>query len=78
MTKQAEALLREALELSTEEREQLAAEILASLDADALEDAELAWATEIEERARRVLAGESRGKPWPEVRDRIRREVLGR
>jgi putative addiction module component (TIGR02574 family) len=78
MTKQAEALLREALELSTDEREQLAAEILASLDADALEDAELAWATEIEERARRVLAGESRGKPWPEVRDRIRREVLGR
>ena len=69
--------MKQALDLPTEEREELAAEILASLDADAYEDAEQAWATEIEGRARRVLSGESTGRPWPEVRERIRREVLG-
>lgn len=78
MTGRAETILKEALELPPEEREELVAEILASLDADAYEDAEQAWATEIERRARGVLSGEASGKPWAEVRDRIAREVLRR
>jgi uncharacterized protein (DUF433 family) len=30
-----------------------------------------AWAEEIERRARRVMAGESAGEPWEDVRNRI-------
>jgi hypothetical protein len=35
------------------------------------EEVEQLWATEIERRAERVLAGESHGEPWHEVRSRI-------
>lgn len=67
MTQRTEAVLKQALELPAEEREQLTAEILASLDADAFEEAEAAWATEIEVRARKVLSGEAVERPWAEV-----------
>ncbi|MCK6681414.1 MAG: addiction module protein [Thermoanaerobaculia bacterium] len=77
MTARTEAVLKEALELPSDERELPVAELLASLDADAYEDAEVAWASEIAERARRVLAGTSSAKPWNEFRDRIKREVSG-
>lgn len=62
MTDRAEALLREALTLPPEERADVAAELLASLDETDPEliDIEAAWAAEIEKRARRVLAG---GRP---------------
>ncbi len=73
MAQRAQELLREALALPPEERADVAAELLASLDeaepADAA-DVEAAWAAEIERRARRVLAGESAGIPWEEVRRR--------
>jgi putative addiction module component (TIGR02574 family) len=69
-----EALLQEALRLPRTERADVAAELLASLDeelADNLEEVERAWAAEIERRARRVLAGESAGVPWEQLRERI-------
>ena len=69
-----EALLHEALKLSHTERVDVAAELLASLDeepADNLEEVEKAWGAEIERRARRVLAGESAGVSWEQVRQRI-------
>jgi putative addiction module component (TIGR02574 family) len=78
MTERAQALLREALQLPSEERADVAAELLASLDEPAAEDAaamQAAWAAEIERRARRVLAGESAGEPWEDVRDRISRSL---
>lgn len=78
MTERAQALLREALKLPSEERADVAAELLASLDEPEAEDAaavQSAWATEIERRARRVLAGESAGEPWEDVRDRISRSL---
>jgi putative addiction module component (TIGR02574 family) len=81
MSERAQALLREALKLPSEERADVAAELLASLDAPAAEDAaavQAAWAAEIERRARRVLAGESAGEPWEEVRDRISRSLTER
>ena len=70
----AQTLLREALTLSIDERADVAAELLASLDDAAIEDpaaVQAAWATEIERRARRVLTGESVGEPWESVRERI-------
>jgi putative addiction module component (TIGR02574 family) len=72
MISRARELLREALTLPIEERADVAAELLASLD-DAetdLANVEAEWAVEIERRARRVLAGESPGIPWDDVRRR--------
>lgn len=54
----AEVLLQEALKLPRRERADLAAELLASLDDELIDDPqdlEKAWAEEIERRARRVL-----------------------
>jgi hypothetical protein len=70
-----EALLRELLKLPVEERADVAAELLASLEsvpateADAIERD---WGAEIERRARRVLGGESLGVPWKKVKRNVR------
>ena len=77
MTDRAQALLREALALPLDERANVAAELLASLDADETDvaDVEEAWAAEIEKRARRVLAGDSLGNPWEDVRRRAEADL---
>jgi hypothetical protein len=64
-----------------EERADVAAELLASLDEPEAADAaavQAAWATEIERRARRVLARESAGERWEDVRDRVSRSLTER
>jgi len=74
MTSRAQELLREALTLPVEERADVAAELLASLDeapAASAAEVEAAWAHEIERRARRVMNGESAGEPWEDVRARV-------
>jgi putative addiction module component (TIGR02574 family) len=78
MTARAAQILREALALPAEERADVAAELLASLDEPADQDVDVAWATELERRARRVLSGESQGTEWSEVRARIVSRVLER
>jgi len=66
-----EALLREVLNLPLEERADVAAELLASLEsvptAEA-EEIEREWAAEVKRRARRVMAG----VPWEEVKLNVR------
>ena len=77
MTSRTQELLREALTLPIAERADVAAELLASLDDVGTEDlaeVEAAWAAEIERRARRVMAGESPGIPWEDVRRRAEAE----
>jgi len=78
MTARAEQILRDALQLPVEERADVAAELLASLDEPADDDVEVAWAAEIERRARRVLSGESSGTEWAEARARIVASALRR
>ena len=80
MTSRAQQLLREALALPADERADVAAELLASLDDTETDiaDVEAAWAAEIEKRARRVLAGESPGIPWDDVRRRAEAELRRR
>jgi len=78
MSNRAQELLREALTLPADERADVAAELLASLD-ESMEnpsEVEAAWAAEIERRARRVLSGESAGEPWEDVRDRISHRLM--
>lgn len=64
------------LALPVNERADVVAQVLASLDDAAMEDpaeVEAAWAAEIERRARRVLSGESAGIPWGAFGDVVRR-----
>ena len=81
MSSRAQQVLRDALELPLDERADVAAEVLASLDEAEAEhpaDVEAAWAAEIERRARRVMAGESAGVPWEDVRRRAEAELRRR
>ena len=78
MSPRAQELLRDAMALPVQERADLAAELLASLDDAAAEDpaeVEAAWAAEIERRARRVMTGETAGIPWEDVRRRAEAEL---
>ena len=78
MTSRAQEVLREALSLPIDQRADVAAELLASLDdvgSENIAEVEAAWAAEIERRARRAMAGESAGIPWEEVRRRAETEL---
>ncbi len=80
MAIKADDLRREALALSDGERAALAADLLASLDDSAGEDAEalrLAWSQEIERRAVIAISGKSQTEPWESVRQRIADDLAG-
>ena len=72
MTERTRKILAQALELPIDQRAELAAELLASVDGDPDTDADSVWAAEIERRARRALAGESKGKDWQAVFERLK------
>ncbi len=57
MNARAKHLLDEAMTLTTAERAELASELLASLDGEAEEGVEEAWAKEIAKRAHDALSG---------------------
>jgi putative addiction module component (TIGR02574 family) len=78
MSKAAEKLLEDALKLELPERAELATELLASLDGEPDTDVEAAWAAEVERRAARARSGADAGRPWAEVRDRIRNGLTER
>jgi len=75
MSKTGQEMLREALQLGLSERAELVAELLASLDGEPDEEVEAAWAAEVERRAVRARSGEDPGKPWADVRDRVRKAL---
>jgi putative addiction module component (TIGR02574 family) len=64
-------ILKEALALPTEERAALAATLLDSLDPDVDEDAEAAWAIEVNRRVADLDSGAVKAIPWAEVRRRL-------
>lgn len=64
-----------ALALPLEERAELAADLLASLDGEPDEDVEAAWAAEIERRIRTVRADGSAGRDWDAVVGELRRDA---
>ena len=77
MTEHAQALLRRALSPSDDERADLIAELLVSLEGPVVDDVaavEQAWAEELEIRARRVLTepgqGEEGARCGPELAER--------
>lgn len=78
MTKGVQTVLTDALRLAPDARAELAAELLASLDAPTDSDAEAAWNVEIERRIEAIEAGEIELEPWEQLKRRIQRDVLGR
>jgi putative addiction module component (TIGR02574 family) len=78
MTEATKAVLADALRLREEERAELAAEVLASLDGPGDPDAEAAWEKEIRRRIDAIDAGAMELEPWDAVKRRIENEILGR
>ena len=79
MTTSADSVLREALSLPDDDRADIAAELLASLD-DAVDDPETVetlWGEELEERTKRVLSGQVPEEDWATVRQRIADDLTG-
>lgn len=73
MTDHGDTVLREALALPADERAQVAAGLLASLDEEheLAEDVTSSWAVEVERRARQVLTGSRPSEDWDVARNRI-------
>jgi len=78
MTNTTQRLLDEALDLPDNERAELAARLIESLDAADEDDVDAAWAAEIERRCAALDSGEAVASDWSEVRARIEREIFGR
>ncbi len=80
MSADAEAVLRQALSLADQDRADVVAELLASLDVPAEDDPATVrslWTQELEWRAQRVLSGETVGEDWASVRQRLADELAG-
>ena len=71
MSEQAARVLEGALQLTLDERAEVASEIIASVDGEPDADVREAWAAEITRRVRQTLAGESKGNDWETIRARI-------
>lgn len=68
MTQGAAQLLQEALRLPENERGDLAAKLIESLDPTADGDVETAWSAEIQQRLQELQTGQVQPIPWPEAR----------
>ena len=73
-----EELLAKVLELPLQERADVAARILESLDEGVDVDVDDAWARELERRCQAVDSGEVVTSDWNVLRRRIESEIFGR
>jgi putative addiction module component (TIGR02574 family) len=71
MTERSIELLQKALSLSEEERADLAASLLNSLEASPDPDAEALWQEEISRRASALDSGQAITLPWQEVQSQV-------
>jgi putative addiction module component (TIGR02574 family) len=71
-------LFSQALRLPENERAELAARLLESLDEQKEADVDQAWADEIERRCAAVDAGDAVTTDWETFRQRVEREIFGR
>jgi hypothetical protein len=78
MSGRAQKVLTEALDLSDEERAEVALELVVSLDGPADPDAEGGWSAEVDRRARRVHADSGDGQDWRAVRAEIESKLRRR
>lgn len=82
VSNQARQILEEALRLPVDERADVAAELLRSLDADegmlSREEIDQRWAAELRRRAERAIRGESLGRDANEVLSSIESKLRAR
>jgi putative addiction module component (TIGR02574 family) len=78
MSKDLTEVLRDASELSEQDRATLAGLLIESLDTEADPDVEEAWAAEIARRVAQLEAGDAKMIPWEEVRQRLRDRLNAR
>ena len=71
MKRKAAEILKDALALPTEARAGLAGSLLESLDTEVDDDAEAAWATEINWRVAELESEAVTPIPWADVRRRL-------
>jgi len=71
MKRDAAEILKDALALPTEARAALVGSLLDSLDTDVDDDAEAAWAAEVNRRVAELDRGAVKTVPWAEVRRRL-------
>jgi putative addiction module component (TIGR02574 family) len=79
MTAMADKLSQEALGLSEQERAEIAARLIESLDRvveDEIAEIEGAWAAEIERRCAALGGGTTGTTAWEDVRRQIKAEIL--
>lgn len=77
MTTNARKLFQQAMTLTENDRAELAAQLLASLD-EREADVESAWAAEIERRAADARQNPDDDEDWRTVLDELQRDVLSR
>lgn len=63
-----EKIIKQALELSSQERAELAHKLIESLHPEEKFESEEAWSEELKKRIDRYEQGESSAKPWSEVK----------
>ena len=73
-----EKLLAEVLDLSPQDRAEVAARILESLEQVPEADVDEEWALELERRSRAVDSGEVVTSDWNVLRRRIEHDIFGR
>jgi putative addiction module component (TIGR02574 family) len=72
MSAKSEVVRAEALKLPEKDRARLASDLLASLDGEAEDGVEAAWAAEVEKRKSEVERGEARLVPWKQVKAEVK------
>ena len=72
MSAKSDSVRDDALRLPEAERARLAATLLASLDGEAEDGVEAAWAAEVEQRKAQVARGEARLVPWEQVKAEVK------
>jgi putative addiction module component (TIGR02574 family) len=71
MKREPAKILKDALALPAKARAALACSLLESLDTEVDEDAEAAWATELNRRVAELDTGAVKTIPWAEIRRRL-------
>jgi len=74
-TRVVDQIIGNALKQPETDRARIAEALIASLDAPADRNIELAWQTEIDKRLREMDSGDVNCIPWEEVRDRLYRNA---
>jgi putative addiction module component (TIGR02574 family) len=77
MSPHVKRILDEALSLSDQDRAEIAATLIESLDPDADAQTHEAWDAEIAKRLAEIDSGAVTTIPWPEVRKMLRESVDG-